>query len=78
MIYGPSIPDNVNHWQVFDNDSQLKHFIACIGNFADIFFEGLENGGKLVREELVESGEVIQLKENKFPWGLDSLVYFFG
>ena len=29
----PSVPDNVKHWQVFDDDEQIKQFLAMIGNF---------------------------------------------
>ena len=50
MIYRLRIAENINHWQVFDNDAQLKDFIECVGNFAEIFFEGSNHDGKLFRE----------------------------
>ena len=31
----PSIPDNVKHWQVFDDDEQINQFLTMIGNFED-------------------------------------------
>ena len=55
----------------------MKDFIECVGNFANIFFEGSTKNGKLVGEELVESGEVTKLKGNKIPKGLVSLEHFF-
>ena len=30
MIYRPRVPDNVNHWQVFNDKTQLKEFIECV------------------------------------------------
>ena len=51
MIYRPRVLDNVNHWQVFNDDAQLKEFIECTGNFAETFFEGSEHVGKSIRDE---------------------------
>ena len=31
----PSIPDNVNHWQVFNDDKQLLRFIHNLQEFED-------------------------------------------
>ena len=46
MIYRPRVLDNVNHWQVFNDDSQLKEFIEYVGNFAETLFEGSNYDGK--------------------------------
>lgn len=78
MIYRPRVPDNVNHWQVFNDDEQLKEFIACVGDFAENFFEGSEHSGKPIGEESTEEGEVIQLQGNRIPKGLVSLEHLFG
>ncbi len=78
MIWRPRVPNNVNHWQIFDNDAQLRDFTECAGNFVDTFFEGSDNDGKLVGEELTKLGEVIQLKGNRIPKGLVSLEHLFG
>ena len=59
MIYRPRVPDNVNIWQVFNDDTQLKEFIECAGNFVETFFEGSNHDNKLIGEELVEQGEIV-------------------
>ena len=69
MIYRPRVLDNVNHWQVFNDDAQLKEFIECAENFAKTFFEGSGHDGKSIGEESTKSGEIIQLKRNWIPKG---------
>jgi hypothetical protein len=32
--YKPSIPDNIRHWQVFEDDEQIKKFLATVGEFS--------------------------------------------
>lgn len=78
VLYRPRVPDNINHWQVFNDDEQLKEFMACAGDFAKILFEGSEHGGKPIGEESTETGEVIQLQGNRIPKGLVSLEHLFG
>ena len=34
-----SIPDNVKHWQVFEDDEHINHFLTVIGNFEDVEIE---------------------------------------
>ena len=29
----PSIPDNIQHWQVFEDDEQIKKFLEAVGEF---------------------------------------------
>ncbi|XP_059070656.1 uncharacterized protein LOC131860285 [Cryptomeria japonica] len=43
MIYRPRVPDNVNHWQIFDTDAQIKDFLECARSFAQSYFEGSED-----------------------------------
>ena len=35
VIFRPSVPDNVDNWQVFDDDKQVIKFLNNIGEFAD-------------------------------------------
>ncbi|XP_059067735.1 uncharacterized protein LOC131858500 [Cryptomeria japonica] len=42
----PSVPDNVNHWQVFDTDAQIKDFLECTHSFVQSYFEGSEDSCK--------------------------------
>ena len=78
MIYRPRVLNNVNHWQVFNDDAQLEEFIACAGDFVDIYFEGSEHSGKPIGDEPTETGKIVQLKGNRIPRGLVSLENIFG
>ena len=44
----PSIPDNVDHWQVFENDEQISKFLQISSEF-----EGL----KIDQENMNDKGE---------------------
>lgn len=33
MRHMPSIPDNIKHWQVFEDDHQIKEFLTIIEDF---------------------------------------------
>jgi hypothetical protein len=33
--YKPSIPNNIRHWQVFEDDEQIKKFLAAVGEFSE-------------------------------------------
>ena len=30
VLFRPFVPDNQDHWKVFDNDAQIVHFLHCI------------------------------------------------
>ena len=33
--YRPSIPDNIKHWQVFEDDQQVQKFLECVSQFSE-------------------------------------------
>ena len=35
VIFRPYVPDNVENWQVFDDDTQVIRFLNNIGDFQD-------------------------------------------
>lgn len=35
MMYRPSIPDNIKHWQAFEDNQQIKRFIEMVGEFSE-------------------------------------------
>ena len=53
----PSIPDNIKHWQVFEDDQQLQKFLECIDEFSesliDVGEESSKNDGKTSYENLI-------------------------
>ncbi|KAH9324013.1 hypothetical protein KI387_044470, partial [Taxus chinensis] len=84
MIHRPSVPDNANNWQVFNDDQHLLSFLELRDNFDQLYFEG---GGNLPREcvppnegdskEEMDHDGCIKLKGNKIPKGLVSLEELF-
>lgn len=51
MIYRPSVLDNVEHWQVFEDDAHIKEFMACVKDFTATHFEGLNGEDKKSPQE---------------------------
>ncbi|KAH9311190.1 hypothetical protein KI387_026225, partial [Taxus chinensis] len=80
----PSVPDNVNRWQVFSDDHQFLAFLEQRDNFNNLFFKGSKNQHResTLEEEKVEVEEVdsvgvLVLKGNNIPKGLVSLKELF-
>jgi len=63
MKYRPSLPDNVQHWKVFDDDDEVNRFLQVIGEFSEMQIDQ-EN-------EALEESPQAQLR-NKI--GKDSIV----
>jgi hypothetical protein len=36
VIYRPSIPDNVKHWKVFEDDLEIKIFLENVDEFSTL------------------------------------------
>ena len=81
----PSIPDNVKHWKVFEDDSHMNRFMALTNEF-----ERLEINEDKDEEHIkdvdqnedvflnqIANKEIIQLKNNSFPKGLVPLEELF-
>jgi hypothetical protein len=34
--YRPSIPDNVQHWKVFEDDNEIKNFLESVDEFSSL------------------------------------------
>jgi ribonuclease HI len=37
--YRPSVPDNVKHWKVFEDDSELKRFLQSVDEFSTLHID---------------------------------------
>jgi hypothetical protein len=35
VVFRPSVPDNLEHWQVFNDDAQILHFLQSSKEFSD-------------------------------------------
>jgi hypothetical protein len=53
--YRPSILDNIKHWQVFQDDREIKRFLECVEEFAAIQSDNEEN--------IVDPAKMIQFKD---------------
>jgi len=67
--FRPSVPDNVNHWQVFRDDKQILKFIHNVQKFS-----GCKVGYKEKGKEYREEDDPIQ---NSIPKGLVALEQIF-
>ncbi|KAH9323803.1 hypothetical protein KI387_018442, partial [Taxus chinensis] len=81
VVFRPSVPDNSQHWQVFNDDNQLIAFLEKAENFKELHFEGSTS---TCRESVTNQGDesegndgIRQLKGNKIPKGLVSLERLF-
>jgi hypothetical protein len=82
----PAIPDNVNHWQVFDDDKQISRFMEMSEEFENVSIDQENMFEKENAEPVPESPEyltqlegkdIIQLKSNTIPRGLVPLEELF-
>jgi hypothetical protein len=44
FIFRPSVPNNMDHWQVFDDDKQMVKFLLHIYEFSDLDISMKEEG----------------------------------
>ena len=87
MRHGPSIPNNVQHWKVFEDDEQIKQFLEMVDEFFEthtdqenqndpiwVMQEG-ENHEKL--QDKIANHRILMLKNNKIPRGMIPLEILF-
>jgi hypothetical protein len=51
IIFRPSVPDNVDHWQVFRDDKQILRFIHNVQEFSDFNVSYKEEGKDYLEED---------------------------
>jgi ribonuclease HI len=72
--YRPSIPDNVKHWKVFEDDIEVKSFLETVEEFSemhidqDAILEEEPDGGNLLNK--IAGRDIVQLPNNHIPRGL--------
>jgi len=72
FCHRPAIPDSITNWQVFEDDQQVKNFIALKEEF-----ESTQVDQQNMLVESKENFEVFQLKNNSIPKGLIPLEKLF-
>jgi ribonuclease HI len=70
IIFRPSVPDNIDHWQVFKDDEQILRFIHNVKEFSGFNVSYKEEGKEYVDED--------NLIKNPVPRGIIALEFFFG
>ena len=69
IIFIPAVPDNIEHWQVFHDDSQIINFLNNINEFAECDIDWKTEEDKDV--------EIVDLASNVIPRGVIPLERLF-
>jgi len=81
MKYRPSLPDNVQHWKVFDEDAKLNRFLQVIDEFSEMQIdqenETLEENPQSQLRNKIGKERIVQLPSNHIPKGLIPLEKLF-
>lgn len=75
--YRPSVPNNVKHCQVFEDDEKIKCFMEFIGEFSNSVIVQQEKEQPTTWEENITGHIVLQLKGNAIPRGIVPLEKIF-
>jgi ribonuclease HI len=79
--YRPSVPDNVKHWRVFEDDQEIEKFLQSIDDFSALQIdEDQDPEPDHHPEELLDKvvdRQIIQLLSNHIPRGLVPLERLF-
>jgi ribonuclease HI len=85
--YKPSIPDNIRHWKVFEDDEQIKKFLVAMGEFSethadqenqnDLMWIMQEGEDPKTFREKVADHRMLVLKSNQILKGLIPLERLF-
>jgi len=81
MKYWPSLPDNVQHWKVFDDDDEINRFLQVIDEFSEMQIdqenEALQETPQSQLRNKIEKDSIVQLPSNHIPKGLIPLEILF-
>ncbi len=79
--YRPSLPDNVQHWKVFEDDDEVNRFLQVIDEFSEIQIdqknETLEECPHPQLKDRIVHDSIVQLPSNHIPKGLVPLEKLF-
>jgi hypothetical protein len=69
----PSVPDNIKHWKLFQDEKELDIFLNCVEEFDSSQIDQDEDIGEdkydVDFEKKISNHEIIQLKSNHIPKG---------
>jgi len=81
LKYRPSIPDNVNHWKVFEDDIDFKRFLETVEEFSLLHINHDPNSENEPRADVllkkIANHHIMQLPKNHILKGLFPLERIF-
>ena len=81
MKYRPSLPVNVQHWKVFQDDDEMNRFLQVIDDFSEMKIdqenEALEESPQSQLRNKIGKDSIVQLPSNNIPKGLVPLEKLF-
>jgi hypothetical protein len=79
--YRPSVPDNIKHWKVFEDDFEIKKFLESVDEFSalhiDQYIDPEGDPHPKVFLNKISTHHIIQLPSNHIPKGLVPLERLF-
>jgi hypothetical protein len=79
--YRPSIPDNVKHWKVFEDDLEIKIFLETVDEFSDLHIDQDQDTEEIPHADIflnkIVDHHIVQLPSNHIPKGLVPLEILF-
>jgi ribonuclease HI len=77
----PSIPDNVKHWKVFEDDIEIKRFLEIVGEFSALHIDQDQDTEESPHANIflnkIVDHHIVQLPSNHIPKGLVPLERLF-
>jgi ribonuclease HI len=79
--YRPSVPDNVKHWKVFEDDPEIERFLQSVDEFSALHIDQDPDTEESPHPEVflnkIADHQIIQLPSNHIPRGLIPLERLF-
>jgi hypothetical protein len=80
--YRPSIPDNVKHWKVFEDDIEIKIFLETVDEFSSLHIDQDHDTKKIPQDGVflnkIADHHIVQFPSNHIPKGLVPLERLFN
>jgi len=79
--YKPSIPDNIKHWKVFEDDIEIKKFLETMDGFSDMHIDQDQESEEILHVEVfinkIVNHHIVQLPNNHIRKGCVPLERLF-
>jgi hypothetical protein len=79
--YRPSVPDNIKHWKVFEDDLEIRRFLESVDEFSALHIDQEHDSEGDPPPEVflnkIANHHIVQLPSNHIPKGLVPLEILF-